>query len=177
MAPHRNQPLGKDEIDARLRLWLGAKRIVWLRHGHLTGDDTDGHIDTLVRVAPNDTLLYCAPPNDHRDEHFAELSAMEKELRQLRTLDGRPYRLLPLPLPAPILDEGERLPATYANYLVVNGAVLVPTYGQPDLDREALKTIGQAFPEREMVGIDCQPVVRQHGSLHCCTMQYHTLLH
>lgn len=175
MAPHRNQPLDKAEIEVRLRRWLGAERIVWLQHGHLAGDDTDGHIDTLVRVAPNDTLIYIAPPTDTSDEHFAELSALQDELRQLRTLDGRPYRLLPLPLPRPIMDEGERLPATYANYLVVNGAVLVPTYGQPDFDSEALQTIKRAFPDREMVAIDCQPVVRQHGSLHCCTMQYYSI--
>ena len=175
MAPHRNQPLSKTEIDTRLRRWLGAERIVWLQHGRLVGDDTDGHIDTLVRVAPDNTLLYCAPPADEQDEHHAELTALESELRLLRTLAGSPYRLLPLPLPHPILDEGERLPATYANYLVLNGAVLVPTYGQPDLDRMALQTIQHAFPDREVVGIDCQPVVRQHGSLHCCTMQYHSI--
>lgn len=173
MAPHRNQPLSKGEIDTRLKRWLGAERVVWLQHGHLAGDDTDGHIDTLVRVAPDDTLIYNAPPTDATDEHFADLSALQEELRNLRTLDGRPYRLLPLPLPSPVVADGERLPVTYANYLVVNGAVLVPTYGQLDFDREALQTIKRAFPDREMVAIDCRPVVRQHGSLHCCTMQYY----
>ena len=175
MAPHRNQPLSKEEIDERLRLWLGAERIVWLQHGSLIGDDTDGHIDTLVRICPNDTLLYTGGDNDHPD-----LALMEQELQALRTLDGRPYRLLKLPLPRPIYDRGEglevrgeRLPATYANYLVINGAVLVPTYNQPDLDAEAMRTVGEAYPEREIVGIDCRAVIRQHGSLHCCTMQYY----
>ena len=175
MAPHRNQPLSKEEIDERLRLWLGAERIVWLQHGSLIGDDTDGHIDTLVRICPNDTLLYTGGDNDHPD-----LALMEQELQALRTLDGRPYRLLKLPLPRPIYDRGEglevrgeRLPATYANYLVINGAVLVPTYDQPDLDAEAMRTVGEAYPEREIVGIDCRAVIRQHGSLHCCTMQYY----
>ena len=98
---------------------------------------------------------------------------MEQELQQLRTMDGRPYRLLRLPMPRPIYDEGDRLPATYANYLVINGAVLVPTYNQPDLDAEAMRIIGEAYPDRELVGIDCRPVIRQHGSLHCCTMQYY----
>ena len=168
MAPHRNQPLTKQEIEERLKLWLGAERIVWLQHGSLIGDDTDGHIDTLVRICPNDTLLYIGGDNDHPD-----LYEMEQELQTLRTLKGQPYRLLKLPLPRPIYDEGERLPATYANYLVINGAVLVPTYAQPDLDTEAMRIIGEAFPDREIVGIDCRAVIRQHGSLHCCTMQYY----
>ena len=168
MAPHRNQPLSKQEIEERLKLWLGAERIVWLQHGSLIGDDTDGHIDTLVRICPNDTLLYIGGDDDHPD-----LYEMEQELQTLRTLKGQPYRLLKLPLPRPIYDEGERLPATYANYLVINGAVLVPTYAQPDLDAEALRIIGEAFPDREIVGIDCRAVIKQHGSLHCCTMQYY----
>lgn len=168
MAPHRNQPLTQQQIEERLKLYLGAERIVWLNHGSLLGDDTDGHIDTLVRICPHDTLLYIGGDDEHPD-----LYEMEKELQTLRTLDGRPYRLLRLPLPRPIYDEGERLPATYANYLVINGAVLVPTYNQPDLDTEAMRIIGQAFPDREIVGIDCRAVIRQHGSLHCCTMQYY----
>ena len=168
MAPHRNQPLTKEEIEERLKEWLGAERIVWLQHGSLIGDDTDGHIDTLVRICPNDTLLYTGGDDDHPD-----LVEMERELQKLRTLDGKPYRLLKLPLPRPIYDDGDRLPATYANYLVINGAVLVPTYNQPDLDTEALRIIGEAFPDREMVGIDCRAVIKQHGSLHCCTMQYY----
>ena len=168
MAPHRNQPLTKEEIEERLKEWLGAERIVWLQHGSLIGDDTDGHIDTLVRICPNDTLLYTGGDKDHPD-----LAEMEKELQDLQTLDGKPYRLLKLPLPRPIYDDGDRLPATYANYLIVNGAVLVPTYNQPDLDQEAMDVIQQAFPDREIVGIDCCAVIKQHGSLHCCTMQYY----
>ena len=168
MAPHRNQPLTKEEIEERLKEWLGAERIVWLQHGSLIGDDTDGHIDTLVRICPNDTLLYTGGDKDHPD-----LAEMEKELQDLQTLDGKPYRLLKLPLPRPIYDDGDRLPATYANYLIVNGAVLVPTYKQPDLDQEAMDVIQQAFPDREIVGIDCCAVIKQHGSLHCCTMQYY----
>lgn len=168
MAPHRNQPLTQQEIDQQLKEWLGAERIVWINHGSLIGDDTDGHIDTLVRIAPNDTLLYIGADDEHPD-----LLLMEQELQQLRTIDGHPYRLLRLPMPRPIYDDGERLPATYANYLVINGAVLVPTYNQPDLDQEAISTIGKAFPNREIIGIDCRAVIRQHGSLHCCTMQYY----
>lgn len=168
MAPHRNQPLTQQEIEQQLKEWLGAERIVWINHGSLIGDDTDGHIDTLVRIAPNDTLLYIGADDEHPD-----LLLMEQELQQLRTIDGHPYRLLQLPMPRPIYDDGERLPATYANYLVINDAVLVPTYNQPDLDQEAISTIGKAFPDREIIGIDCRAVIRQHGSLHCCTMQYY----
>ena len=168
MAPHRNQPLTQQQIDDRLKQYLGAERVVWLEHGSLIGDDTDGHIDTLVRICPDDTIIYTGGDGDHPD-----LDDMERELQTLRTLDGQPYRLLKLPLPRPIYDDGDRLPATYANYLVVNGAVLVPTYNQPDLDQEAMRVVGQAYPDREIVGIDCRPVIRQHGSLHCCTMQYY----
>jgi len=168
MAPHRNQPLSQQEIEDKLKAYLGAERIVWLNHGSLIGDDTDGHIDTLVRICPNDTLLYIGGDEDHPD-----LVEMEKELQALRTMDGHPYRLLKLPLPRPIYDGEDRLPATYANYLVINGAVLVPTYAQPDLDAEAMRIIGEAFPDREIVGIDCRAVIKQHGSLHCCTMQYY----
>jgi agmatine/peptidylarginine deiminase len=168
MAPHRNQPLTQAQIEDRLKQYLGAERIVWINHGSLIGDDTDGHIDTLVRICPDDTLLYIGADTDHPD-----LLTMEEELRTLRTLDGRPYRLLRLPLPRPIYDGDDRLPATYANYLVINSAVLVPTYAQPDLDAEALRTIALAYPDRDIVPIDCRPVIRQHGSLHCCTMQYY----
>lgn len=169
MAPHRNQPLTQQEIEERLKAWLGAERVVWLNHGSLLGDDTDGHIDTLVRICPNDTIVYTGGDDDHPD-----LALMEDELKALRTLEGQPYRLLKLPLPRPMYDEDNyRLPATYANYLVINGAVLVPTYNQPDLDTEAMRVVGEAFPDREIVGIDCRAVVWQHGSLHCCTMQYY----
>ena len=175
MAPHRNQPMTQQQIEERLKETLCAERIVWIDHGALTGDDTDGHIDTLVRICPDDTLLYmgCDAPTD---EQYHELKLMEQQLQELRTIDGRPYRLLKLPMPHPIYERGERreerLPATYANFLIINGAVLCPTYGQPDLDNEALRIIGEAFPHRDIIGIDCRSIIRQHGSLHCCTMQY-----
>ena len=171
LAPHRNQPLSKEQIEERLKRELHAKRILWIDYGNLTGDDTDGHIDTLVRICPKDTLLYmgCDDPDD---EQYEDLRLMEEQLKTFRTLEGKPYRLMKLPMPRPIIFDGERLPATYANFLVVNGAVLCPTYAQPDLDAEALRVISQAFPDREIVGIDCRSIIKQHGSLHCCTMQY-----
>ncbi|MBR6195024.1 MAG: agmatine deiminase family protein [Prevotella sp.] len=172
LAPHRNQPLTREQIEDQLKRRLCARRIVWIDHGQLTGDDTDGHIDTLVRICPDDTLLYVGCDDPH-DEQYCELRLMEEQLLTLRTLDGRPYHLVKLPMPRLIRDEdGQRLPATYANFLVVNGAVICPTYGQPDLDAEALRLIGQAFPGRDVIGIDSRPIIRQHGSIHCCTMQY-----
>ena len=171
LAPHRNQPMSKEDIGQRLMQALGAERIVWIDHGRLTGDDTDGHIDTLVRICPDDTLLYVGC-DDTADEQYEELRLMEEQLLTLRTPGGRPYRLKRLPMPRPIYDGGERLPATYANFLILNGAVLCPTYGQPDLDAEAIRLIGEAFPDREMIPIDSRPIIRQHGSIHCCTMQF-----
>ena len=172
LAPHRNQPMTKAEIEDRLKRDLCAERILWIDYGHLTGDDTDGHIDTLVRIAPNYTLLYIGC-DDEADEQYADLKKMEQQLMTFRTLKGDPYKLVKLPSPRAIYDEdGERLPATYANFLIMNGAVLVPTYNQPDLDAEAMRLISEVFPDREIVGIDCRSVIKQHGSLHCCTMQY-----
>ena len=171
LAPHRNQPLTKAQIEERLKHDLCAERILWIDYGHLTGDDTDGHIDTLVRICPDDTILYVGC-DDPEDEQYEDLRRMEAQLTTFRTLDGRPYRLKKLPLPRPIYEDDDRLPATYANFLVINGAVLCPTYGQSDLDDEALCTIGEAFPGRDIIGIDCRPVICQHGSLHCCTMQF-----
>lgn len=171
MAPHRNQPLTQAEIEQRLRQQLHAERIVWLDHGNLVGDDTDGHIDTIVRCAPNDALLYVGC-DDESDEQYAEFKALEKQLQSLRTSEGEPYRLLKLPMPTAIYDDGERLPATYANFVILNRAVICPTYAQPDNDQRAIETIREAFPEHEIVGIDARTVIRQHGSLHCLTMQF-----
>ena len=171
LAPHRNQPMDRDEIEEELKRRLRVERVIWIDYGNLTGDDTDGHIDTIVRVAPDDTLLY-VKCYDENDEQYAEFEAMESQLKSFRTMEGKPYRLLPLPMPRAIYDDGDRLPATYANFLVINDAVLVPTYNQPDLDSQAIKTISKAFPDREIIGIDARVAVRQHGSLHCLTMQF-----
>ena len=160
-APHRNHPLNDAEIEKELKRRLHAKRIIWLDCKPMAGDDTDGHIDTIVRIAPDNTLLF------NKDKQLME------QLKGLLTLDGQPYRLLELPLPSPIYDEdGQQLPATYANFLILNGAVLVPTYNQPENDAEAVRIIQSAFPDREMVPIDSRPIIKQHGSIHCCTMQY-----
>ena len=172
LAPHRNQPLTQEQIEARLLATLHAKRILWLDYGYLAGDDTDSHIDTLARFCPDDTIAYvqCL---DRGDEHYAELQRMEAQLQTFRTMEGAPYRLIPLPMTKAAFDEeGNRLPATYANFLIMNGAVLMPTYGNPETDTLAEEQLRKAFPQHDIIGIDCQPLIIQHGSLHCCTMQF-----
>ena len=170
LSPNRNATMSREDIEKYLLETLGAKQMLWLDHGYLAGDDTDSHIDTLARLCPNNTILY-VKCEDESDEHYEALHRMEEQLKTFRTLSGEPYRLIALPMACPAYEDDERIPATYANYLVINGAVLVPTYGT-DLDSVALEQVGKAFPEREIVGIDCQALIRQHGSLHCVTMQY-----
>lgn len=215
LAPHRNQPLTKADIEERLCLWLHAQRVLWLDHGYLAGDDTDSHIDTLARFCQSDTIAYvqCTDPSD---EHYEELRLMEQQLQTFRTLKDEPYRLIPLPMapkryePVPAGADNaertgselnlagadnaemangelnlagtdnaemangdpERLPSTYANFLIINDAVLMPTYGDRDLDAEAHRRLQRAFPKHDIIDIDCQVLIRQHGSLHCCTMQF-----
>lgn len=171
LAPNRNQPMTREKIEQRLMSELCADRVVWLDHGSLTGDDTDGHIDTTVRTAPDDTLVYTGC-DDSGDGQYEDFRMLEEQLRGLRTADGQPYRLLRLPMPDAVYYDGERLPATYANFLVINGAVIVPEYGQPEKDAEARRVIAEAFPGRETIGVNALAVVRQHGSLHCLTMQF-----
>ncbi len=169
--PNRNSELSeKSEIEAILQKELGTQKVLWLDHGYLSGDDTDSHIDTLARFADAETILYLRS-RDETDEHHEALSQMEAQLQQLRDLEGKPFRLIALPMTNPIYFDDERLPATYANFLIVNGAVIVPTYNDPH-DDEALALIQDAFPDREIVGVDCSVLIRQHGSLHCVTMQF-----
>lgn len=168
--PNRNPGFDEDELRDILCEVLGAERLILLNNGELEGDDTDGHIDTLARFLSEDTIAYVACSDTH-DEHYHALKRMEEELKALRTPDGNEYKLVPLPLPKPIYEEdGHRLPATYANFLFVNGGLLVPTYGQ-EFDAEALEALKAALPDRDIVGIDCRVLIRQHGSLHCATMQ------
>ncbi|WP_345976664.1 agmatine deiminase family protein [Sulfurimonas sp. HSL3-7] len=169
--PNRNVKLTqKFEIENILKEVLGTKKVLWLDHGYLAGDDTDSHVDTLARFADRETILY-VKCSDEEDEHYDALSKMERDLQALRDLDGEPFKLIPLPMTDAIYYDGERLPATYANFLIVNGAVIVPTYSDRH-DEEALSAIKKAFPEREVVGVECSVLVRQHGSLHCVTMQF-----
>lgn len=171
LAPSRNPKLNRSTIEQKLAHWLGLNRILWLRHGDLLGDDTDGHIDTLARFCDVGTIAYQAC-EDRNDPHFEDLAAMAAELRSFKQVDGRPYRLIPLPMAPAITDgEGQRLPAGYANFLILNDAVLVPTYGDAARDAAALHALAPAFPGRQIVGVDCVPLIHQFGSLHCVTMQ------
>lgn len=171
LSPNRNGGSSKEEIENYLCQQFGFSKVVWLNHGRLEGDDTDSHIDTLARICPGNTIAYvgCDNPSDC---HYEELKRMEVELKEATNAQGEHFQCVKLPFPSPIFDEdGMRLPATYANFLVTNHRVLVPTYGQADTDNEALKIIGSLFPNRNIVGIDCRPLIKQHGSLHCITMQ------
>ena len=169
-APNRNDSLSREELEKVLLERLGCLKMLWLDHGSLAGDDTDGHIDTLARFAPGGIILYTGC-DDPEDEHFESLMKMEEQLKQFTDVDGNHYHLIKLPLPDAMFDEISRLPATYANFLVTNYQVLVPVYGQPENDFKACELISQAFPGRKVVGIDCRSLICQHGSLHCATMQ------
>lgn len=165
----RHPDASRDELAAKLSAWLHQDRVLWLDHGALEGDDTDAHIDTLARFAPHDAIVFQAC-DDEADSHYADLKAMAEEIAALRTRDGKPYRLFPLPWAQPVLDEGRRLAASYANFLIVNGAVLMPAYGDA-ADDAAAAVLAQAFPGREIVQVPCRPLIWQNGSLHCITMQ------
>lgn len=170
MASNRNQPMGRDEIEAYLKTNLGVDRVIWIKNGYLAGDDTDGHIDMLARFTDEKTIAY-VKATDPEDEHTSALDLMEEELKSLRTKNDEPYNLIPLPMAESVFLDGERLPASYANFLIINGAVLMPTYNSK-LDTLAKEQLKKAFPEHEIIGIDCLPLIKQHGSLHCLTMQY-----
>ena len=167
---HQRHPeLSREQMTRLLCDKLAAQRVLWLERGYLQGDDTDAHIDTLARFAPDDAIVFQACDDPH-DAHHAELGAMRDELAALRTADGRPYRLHALPWAAPILDDGRRLAASYANYLIINDAVLVPAYGDV-ADAQAARVIAVAHPGREVIAVPCRPLIWQNGSLHCMTMQ------
>ncbi len=168
--PNRNGHVSKTQVEETLSNYLGVDHFLWLSRGALVGDDTDSHIDTLVRFAPNDSLVYVAC-DDEKDEHFAELYALKQQVMSLRTKQGEPYTLYALPWPQAIFnDDGERLPATYANYLITNTQVIVPVYND-SADDIALDVIANAYPNHTIVPLDCVPLIKQFGSLHCITMQ------
>ena len=170
LTPTRNPHLNRTQTESRLKDIFGIKRILWLEHGSLIGDDTDSHVDVLARFCDTRTIAYTSC-DDKTQGHYDELKLMEAELGSFTTNDGNPYRLIPLPVPSPRYDEdGMQLPASYANFLIINEAVLVPTYQDP-MDAVALERLRDCFPGREIIGINCLPLVTQHGSLHCVTMQ------
>lgn len=171
-SPNRNGGKSKAELNEILRQRLGAEHVLWLDYGALEGDDTDSHIDTLARMAPGAVILFTGC-HDESDRQFEQLLRMRAQLELMRTAEGSPFSLVELPLPDAVYDpaDGSRLPATYANYLIVNRHILMPTYMQPANDRLAALTLKAVFPKHEIIGVDCRTLLRQHGSLHCATMQ------
>jgi len=170
----RHPDASREALTDRLAGWLRLDRVLWLDHGALEGDDTDAHIDTLARFAAPDAIVFQAC-DDPDDSHYTDLGAMADEIAALRTKDGQPYRLFPLPWAKPVIDvdaagHARRLAASYANFLIINGAVLMPSYGDP-ADDAAAAVLGEAFPDREIVQVPCRPLIWQNGSLHCITMQ------
>ncbi len=172
LSANRNSFMSKDEIEKYLKEVFGLNKILWLNHGYLSGDDTDSHIDTLARYCDEHTIVYVKCENK-KDEHYEALAKMEEQLKTFTDYQGNPYKLISLPMAKAVYDEdNERLPATYANFLIMNDVVLLPFYNDQERDTEAKEKLEIAFPTREIIGIDCSSLIRQHGSLHCITMQY-----
>ena len=168
--PNRNGGLSKDEIENRLVEYFGAKRVLWLDYGYLVGDDTDSHIDTLARFVSKDTIMY-VQCKDKEDEHYDELQKMEEQLLSFRTIEGEPYKLISLPMPSAKFDqEGNRLPATYANFLITDGALVYPSYSV-DEDKIAHEVFKNFFVDKEIIPVECSRLIEEGGSLHCSTMQ------
>lgn len=167
---NRNPGLDRSALEDRLRELLGVDRILWLHHGAIPGDDTDGHIDMLARFCDTRTLAYVHCDRED-DEAYEELAALEQELAALHSVHGEPYRLVALPWPQAVrAAHRRRLPASYANFLIINGAVLVPAYADP-ADAQALRRLAPCFPGRELIPIDARAFIRENGSLHCAAMQ------
>ncbi|MDD2559157.1 MAG: agmatine deiminase family protein [Bacteroidales bacterium] len=176
LSPSRNPGMNKAEIELYLKQAFGLHRVLWIEHSYLQGDDTDGHIDMLARFCDKDTITYVSADfpqtaQGHEQKQLESLRAMEEELKFFRTVSGQPYRLIPLPLPDAVWHQAELLPASYANFLIINGAVLLPVYGQ-EKDQQALNQLTKAFPDREIIPVNCLALIKQHGSLHCISMQY-----
>ncbi len=170
MSVNRNEYLSREEIEEELKGAFGLSRVLWLDHGAIIGDDTDSHVDTLARFCSVDTIAY-AQCTDPDDPHYEELAAMETQLRSFRTANGERYKLVPLPLSEPLYLDDYRLPASYANFLIINGAVLLPGAGSA-MDEVARQRLQEVFPDREVIVVDCRALLSGHGSLHCVTMQY-----
>ena len=167
--PNRNPQLGREEIEARLRAYLGVSNILWLGDG-IAGDDTDGHVDDLTRFVGPTTVVTVVEENP-ADENYAALQENLERLRGMRDQDGRPLTVETLPMPRPVHHDGQRLPASYANFYIANGLVLLPAY-DPACDEEAQATLARLFPGRDVVGIDCTDLVWGLGAFHCVTQQW-----
>ena len=170
LSPNRNSFMDKQEIETFFHSVFGTERVLWLDYGYLSGDDTDSHIDTLARFCDEHTIAY-VKCDDKSDEHYTALKKMEEQLASFSDYEGNPYKLIALPMAEPVFEDSERLPATYANFLIMNNVILLPVYNS-DKDEIAIKQMEKAFPDKKIIGINCLPIIKQHGSLHCVTMQF-----
>jgi len=168
LTPTRNPGVSRATVEGRFHELLGAKRVIWLGEG-IEGDDTDGHVDDVARFA-RPGVVVCAREPDRSDPNFAPLEEMAQRLRNARDAAGRSLHVIDLPMPAPVLAQGEYLPASYANFYVCNGAVLVPVFDCPN-DKPALDVLRGVFPGREIVPIPSRTLVRGLGAVHCLTQQ------
>lgn len=166
--PNRNPHLKKEEIEQRLKDYLGVEQILWLGEG-IVGDDTDGHIDDIARFTGAATVV-CAVEEDPAEENYGRLQDNLRRLQLATDLEGCPFQVVTLPMPGPLEGGGTRLPASYANFYIANGVVLAPTFGHPN-DERALEILQSLFPTRSVIGIPCEPLVWGLGALHCVTQQ------
>ena len=166
---NRNPSLTKAEIEQALRDMLGVRTVYWLSDG-IVGDDTDGHVDDLTRFFCADGIVTAVERNQ-RDVNYRALHENLRRLRALRTPTGKKFKLVELPMPTPVFCDGKRLPASYANFLILNGAVLMPAFRQPRRDAEAAEILGACFPGRQIVPVDCAELVLGLGTLHCLSQQ------
>ncbi len=167
--PNRNPQLTRAEIEQALRDYLGVQKILWLGDG-IAGDDTDGHVDDLSRFV-DPTTVVTVVEDDAGDENYEPLQANLERLHAMTDQDGRPLRIVTLPMPRPLYHDGQRLPASYANFYIANGTVLLPTY-DPERDQEAQATLRSLFPTRKVIGIDCTDLVWGLGAFHCVSQQW-----
>ena len=167
--PNRNPHLSREQIEAYLRAYLGVRKILWLGDG-IAGDDTDGHIDDLTRFV-NPTTVVTVVEDDPADENYEPLQANLERLRTMTDQDERPLTVVTLPMPRALYHDGVRLPASYANFYIANGLVLLPTY-DPARDGEAAAVLAELFPDREIIPIDCTDLVWGLGAFHCVSQQW-----
>ncbi len=167
--PNRNPRLGREDIERHLRDYLGVTHFLWLGDG-IAGDDTDGHVDDLTRFVDERTVVTVVE-EDPYDENFKPLVENLERLRTMTDQDGRPLRVVELPMPRAMYQDGQRLPASYANFYIANGVVLLPTY-DPERDEQARATLQALFPTRRVVGIDCTDLVWGLGAFHCVSQQW-----
>jgi agmatine deiminase len=164
----RNPGVSREQLEHIFHDFLGIERVIWLGRG-IAGDDTHGHVDDISRFVAADTVV-TAVETDSNDANHAPLAENLERLRAVRTLEGKQFTIVELPMPRPVVFRGQRLPASYANFYIANGLVLVPTFHDPN-DRVALNILAEVFPEREVIGVHSVDLVWGLGTLHCMTQQ------